>query len=101
MLRDKGWKILLTDEHRAKICLDMICEFLHLWPDDVVNKTNMSVRDYSLEQFQWWIGKKIPYNPRCKADEIRKKERLLAEQIKDAKERDNSWGEGEGDETFG
>lgn len=53
----------------------------------------MCVRDYTLEQFQWWIGKKIPYNPRCKADEIRKKELILAEQMRDAEEGNDSGGE--------
>lgn len=93
MLKDQWWWIRLTEEHRAKICLDMICEFMHLWPDDSVNKPNMCVRDYTLEQFQWWIGKKIPYNPRCKVDEIRKKELILAEQMRDAEEGDDSGGE--------
>lgn len=73
MLRDKWWKIILTEEHRAKICMDMICEFLHLWPDYCTEKTNMSVKDYTLQQFQSWVWKKIPYNPRNKSDEKRKR----------------------------
>ena len=47
------------EEYRAKICLQMICEFLRQRPDNSMGKTNMSVKDYSLEQFQRWIGKKI------------------------------------------
>lgn len=81
MLRNRWWKILLTEEHRAKICLDFICEFLHLRPDNCVNKNNMSVKDYSLQQFQSWVGKKIPYNPRNKKDEQRK--RLLDQEDED------------------
>ena len=73
MLSNRWWKILLTEEHRAKICLDFICEFLHLRPDNCVNKNNMCVKDYSLQQFQSWVGKKIPYNPRNKKDEQRRR----------------------------
>jgi hypothetical protein len=58
--------------------MDMICEFLHLWPDNCTNKTNMCVKDYTLQQFQSRIGKKIPYNPRNKKLEKEKRERLLA-----------------------
>ena len=47
------------EEYRAKICLQMICEFLRQRPDNSMGKTNMSVKDYTLEQFQRWIGKKI------------------------------------------
>lgn len=78
MIKDRGWKILLTEEHRAKICLDMICEFLHLRPDNSVNKNNMCVTDYNLKQFQSWVWKKIPYNPRNKKDEKMRRERFLA-----------------------
>lgn len=78
MLKDRWWKILLTEEHRAKICMDMICEFLHLRPDNCTNKHNMCVSDYSLQQFQSWVWKKIPYNPRNKKLEKERRERLLA-----------------------
>lgn len=78
MLRDRWWKILLTEEHRAKICMDMICEFLHLRPDYSTDKCHMSVNDYTLKQFQSRVGKKIPYNPRDKKAEKEKRERLLA-----------------------
>jgi len=63
MLRDP--KIKLTKEHRAKICLDMICEFMHIYPEEEFNnpsKTNFSTSDYTLLQFQKRIGKFIPYN---------------------------------------
>jgi hypothetical protein len=53
MLRDP--KIKLTKEHRAKICLDMICEFMHIYPEEEFNnpsKTNFSTSDYTLLQFQ-------------------------------------------------
>jgi hypothetical protein len=47
-------KITITEQHRAKICLDMICKFLNLIKTDLYNpeKTNMSVNDYTLKQFQ-------------------------------------------------
>jgi hypothetical protein len=41
----------------------------------------MCVKDYSLQQFQSWVGKKIPYNPRNKKDE--QKKRLLDQQDED------------------
>lgn len=78
MLRNQGCKVKLTEEHRAKICMDMICEFLHLWPDYCTDKPNMSVNDYTLKQFQSRIGKKIPYNPRNKKlEKLRREQRLL------------------------
>ena len=48
-----------TEDFEARICLEQICEFLRQRPDHSMWKTNMSVKDYSLEQFQRWIGKKI------------------------------------------
>lgn len=78
MLRDQWCKVRLTEEHRAKICLDLICEFLHLWPDYSTEKVNMCVNDYTLRQFQARVGKKIPYNPRDKKlEKIRREQRLL------------------------
>jgi len=85
MLRDRWWKILLTEEHRAKICMDMICEFLHLWPDYSTNKHHMSVNDYTLKQFQSWVGKKIPYNPRDKKAEKARREMFLSLEREDDK----------------
>ena len=40
----------------------MICKFMNLWEDELAipDKPNMCVEDYSLKQFQWWVGKKIP-----------------------------------------
>ena len=54
-------KIVLTDYHRSNICLDEICKFLSLIKEDLEMpwKPNMTVKDYTLEQFQWWIWKKI------------------------------------------
>jgi len=56
-------KIIITEEHKAKICLEMICKFMNLWEDEleIPDKPNMCVKDYSLEQFQWWVGKKIQW----------------------------------------
>ena len=65
MLRDP--KIKLTKEHRAKICLDMICEFMHIYPEEAFensDKTNFCTNDYTLLQFQKRIWKFIPYNPK-------------------------------------
>lgn len=75
-MRPDEWpKILITEEHKAKICLDFICEFLRQRPDYSMGKPNMSVKDYSLEQFQYRIWKKIPYNRRNKTLENKLKER--------------------------
>lgn len=63
MQKWKNWPtIIIDDNHRYKIGLDLICEFLHQLPDDVftrMDKPNMTVEDYGLEQFQRWIGRKI------------------------------------------
>ena len=77
MRPDEGPEIILTEEHRAKICLDMICKFLNQRPDDSMGKPNMCVKDYSLEQFQRWIWKKIYFNrhPRDKKLEKKLRER--------------------------
>lgn len=48
-----------TEDFEARIVLTKICEFLNQRPDHSMGKTNMSVKDYSLEQFQRWICKKI------------------------------------------
>jgi hypothetical protein len=45
-----------------------------------VNKEHMCVNDYTLKQFQSWVGKKIPYNPRDKKlEKLRREQRLLEE----------------------
>ena len=63
MKKWKNWpEIILSESHKYKIGMDLICEFLHQWPDDVfdmMDKANWSVKDYGLEQFQWWLGRKI------------------------------------------
>lgn len=76
-MRPDEWpQIILTEEHRAKICLDFICEFLNQRPDDVfmnMDKPNMSVKDYSLEQFQRRIWKKIPHNTHPRNKKLERK----------------------------
>lgn len=73
-MRPDEWpQILLTEEHRAKICLDFICEFLHQRPDDIMWKPNMSVKDYSLEQFQRRVGRKIPHNTHPRNKKLERK----------------------------
>ena len=59
--RKDGPEVIITEEHKYKIWLDLICEFLHQWDDDVftMEKPNRSVKDYGLEQFQWRLGKKL------------------------------------------
>ena len=65
-----------TEDFEARICLDKICEFLRQRPDNSMWKTNMSVKDYTLEQFQWWIGKKITSpNGNIEYEKYRKKYR--------------------------
>lgn len=75
MRPDEWLKVIVTEEHRAKICMDLICEFLHQRPDYSMWKANMSVKDYTLEQFQWWVGKKIKYSE--KADNKRMRNNRL------------------------
>jgi hypothetical protein len=60
--------IVITEDHRAKITLDMICQFMRLIRDDLpsTEKPNLTTEDYTLKQFQWWVGKKIDYNHKDK-----------------------------------
>lgn len=65
-----------VEDFEARICLDKICEFLRQRPDHSMWKTNMSVKDYTLEQFQRWIGKKITSpNENMEYEKYRKKYR--------------------------
>ena len=63
MQKWKNWpEIIISESHKYKIWLDLICEFLHQLPDDAftrMDKPNMTVKDYGLEQFQRWIGRKL------------------------------------------
>ena len=71
--RAKWPEIILSESHKYKIGLDLICEFLHQWDDDafmMMNKANWSVKDYWLEQFQWWIGRKIEETERFNREKI-------------------------------
>lgn len=45
----------------------------------------MSVNDYTLKQFQSWVGKKIPYNPRDKKAEKARREMFLSLEREDDK----------------
>lgn len=79
MLPNEWLKIVVTKEHRAKICMDLICEFLHQRPDNSMGKPNMNVKDYSLEQFQWRVGKQIKFSA---SSEDKKKRNAKLERIK-------------------
>lgn len=62
MKKPNGWVPVITEIHKYKIVLDTILEFLHQLPDDEFNnpeKPNFTVRDFWLEQFQWWLGRKM------------------------------------------
>lgn len=71
MRPDEWLQIVVTREHRAKICMDMICEFLHQRPDDSMWKPNMNVKDYWLEQFQWWVWNQIKYSEKSDNKKMR------------------------------
>lgn len=49
-------EIILTKQHRAKICEDMIVEFMNLCKelDMCYDKPNFTLKDYTLEQFFCW-----------------------------------------------
>jgi hypothetical protein len=53
--------IRIRDEQALyKHCMEKITEFLQLWGDiETPEKCNMCVKDYSLAQFQWYIGRRI------------------------------------------
>lgn len=62
MRKPKGWVPVITEVHRYKIVMDTILDFLHQIPDTEFNnpeKPNFCVKDFSLEQFQWWIGRRM------------------------------------------
>lgn len=42
-----------VEDHRARICLEMVCEFMRTQPEEA------STRDVKLVEFQQWIGTKI------------------------------------------
>lgn len=50
---EKKIEIVLTKQHRAKICEDMIVEFMNLVEelDISYKKPNFTIKDYTLEQF--------------------------------------------------
>lgn len=53
---------VITEMHKCKIVMDYILEFLHQIPDDEFNnpeKPNFCVKDFGLEQFQWWVCKRM------------------------------------------
>lgn len=74
MRKRKNWpEIILSESHRYKIGLDLICEFLHQRPDDAFEtmwKANWSVKDYGLEQFQWWISRRLEDTERFNRDKL-------------------------------
>lgn len=62
MRKPHGWVPVITEIHKYKIVLDTILEFIHQIPDDEFTnpeKPNFCVRDFTLEQFQRWLGKKM------------------------------------------
>lgn len=53
---------VITERHKYKIVLDVILEFLHQIPDDEFlnpEKPNFCTKDFSLEQFHWYIARRM------------------------------------------
>lgn len=42
-----------VEDHRARICLEMVCEYMKTQPEEACT------RDVALVEFQQWIGTKI------------------------------------------
>lgn len=42
-----------VEDHRARICLEMVCEYMKSQPEEI------STKDVALIEFQQWIGAKI------------------------------------------
>lgn len=62
MKKPNGWVPVITEIHKYKIVLDTILEFLHQIPDNEFNnpeKYNFCVKDFTLEQFQWWLWRRM------------------------------------------
>lgn len=80
---NKPW---LSDIHKSKIVLWMICEFLRTREDDTTREWGAGTKEYRLIEFQQWIGEKIPPETEEIPDwpsntyRARKKRRLRANQ---------------------
>lgn len=71
-----------VEDHRARICLEMVCEFMRTKPEEV------STRDVSLIEFQQWIGAKIfSPNENQEYETYRKKYREKKKQTLEEKRR--------------
>jgi len=61
-----------VEDHRARISLDMVCEFMREIPDE------LSTKDIPLLAFQQWIGTKIlSPNGNAEYEKYKKKYRML------------------------
>ena len=61
-----------VEDHRARICLDMVCEFMRSTPSE------LSTMDIPLKEFQQWIGMKIlSPNGNAEYEKYKKKYRQL------------------------
>ena len=70
-----------VEDHRARICLEMVCEYMKTKPEEVCT------RDVALIEFQQWIGTKIlSPNENLEYEQYRRKYREKKQTIEDKKQ---------------
>lgn len=89
-MRNQLKSLKQVEDHRARICLEMVCEFMKTKPEE------QSTRDVSLIEFQQRIGTKIlSPNENQEYEKYRRKYRELKKLIADkriqAKEQKNNY----------
>lgn len=61
--KDQEQKIVLTDkeqeeqEHKAKITMEYILEYLHEWKEE--DDDNMNIDEKSFLHFTWWVQRRL------------------------------------------
>ena len=71
-----------VEDHRARICLEMVCEFMRTQPEEACT------RDVALVEFQQWVGTKIlSLNGNEEYQKYRKKYRESKKILQDLKKK--------------
>lgn len=84
-MRNQLKSLKQVEDHRARICLEMVCEYMRTRSDEECT------RDVKLMEFQQWIGTKILSPNESQEYEkyrrkYREKKKLIADKRQQAKE---------------
>lgn len=80
-MRNQLKSLKQVEDHRARICLEMVCEFMRTKSEE------QSTRDVKLVEFQQWIGTKIlSPNESQEYEKYRRKYRELKKLIVDKRQ---------------